>query len=260
MAFCRIKGRRIYFEPEGNDGAPIILIHGAGQDTTSWRYNIPFLADSHRVFAMDLPGHGKSEVLLPPIASTADFSDYVWGFVQELRVRRPILMGHSMGAGICLRVALEHGSEVRGVVAVDGADRVTGVFGEEIHNAYMTASLELMLEMSMEGFRSLCSRATPKTRIEEIAQDLLRIHPRVTAADTRAFNSFDISDRSSEIDTPVSFISGADDFLVTPQMVRETAQKIKGSRTAILDGVGHFPHTEAPERFNAEVGGFLASL
>ncbi|UCD56072.1 MAG: alpha/beta hydrolase [Candidatus Hydrogenedentota bacterium] len=258
MAFCYVRGKRIFFESEG-EGSPIVLVHGAGQDTASWRYNIPYLEKSHRVVALDLPGHGKSEVLSPPVNSTSDFADYVWSFMGELCLERPALIGHSMGAGICLTVALKHGKELAGVVAVDGADKVTGVFGEEIHQAYLGASMELMLEMSAESFRALCSKSTPRDRVEEIAQDLLRIHPRVTAADTQAFNSFDISDRSHDIGAPVLFISGSDDFLVTPQMVHETAERIKGSREVILDGVGHFPHTEAPDRFNREAGEFLAS-
>jgi pimeloyl-ACP methyl ester carboxylesterase len=239
---------------------PVVLVHGAGQDTASWRYNVESLAGSRRVVALDLPGHGKSEVFFPPLTSTDDFAGYVEGFIKELNLSRPVLVGHSMGAGICLTVALRCGEKIGGVVAVDGADKITGVFGEEIHEAYLDASLELMLEMSMEGFRALCSRLTQPNRVEEIVQDLLRIHPRVTAADTQAFNTFDMSGQVREISVPVLLISGADDFLVTPEMVRSTAARITGSKVVILDGVGHFPHTESPERFNREVGEFLASL
>lgn len=259
MAFCSIEGKRIFFESIG-EGPPIVLIHGAGQDTTSWRYNIPVLAEHHQVVALDLPGHGKSEVLLPPINSTAEYARYVWSIIEELRLEKPVLMGHSMGSGICLTVALGHGIDLGGVVAVDGADKVVGVFADEIHQAYVSSPMDLMLEMSMESFRSLCSKSTPEGRIEEIAQDLLRIHPPVTAADTQAFNSFDISERSNGIGTPVLLISGEDDFLVTPEMVRETAGRIRNSKVVILEGVGHFPHTEAPDRFNPEVGEFLGSL
>ena len=197
---------------------------------------------------------------MSPIGSTEEYADVVWKFILELGLDRPVVMGHSMGSGICLSVALNNGDGLGGVVGVDGADKVVGVFAEEIHRVYIDSSLELMIEMSMESFRSLCSKETPADRIEEIAQDLMRIHPRVTASDTRAFNSFDISDRSHKIDVPVLLISGSDDFLVTPDMVRETSDRISGSRVAILEGVGHFPHTEAPDRFNVEVGKFLDSL
>jgi pimeloyl-ACP methyl ester carboxylesterase len=259
MSFCHIGGRRIFFESEGK-GRPVVLIHGAGQDTTSWRYNIPHFAKSCRVIAVDLPGHGKSEVVLPPIRLTADYARYVRDIIEELRLERPVLMGHSMGSGICLTVALEHGEKLGGVVAVDGADKVVGVFAPEIYQSYLESPMELMLEMTMESFRSLCAKSTPPDRVEEIAQDLLRIHPHVTAGDTQAFNSFDISDRSANIKTPVLFIAGSEDFLVTPEMVRGAAVKIKRSKTVILDGVGHFPHTEAPDRFNREVSEFLRSL
>lgn len=260
MAFCQVKGKRIFYE-SGGSGPPIVMVHGAGQDTTSWRYNFQAFAQSHRVIAVDLPGHGKSEMVLPPIDSTECFASYLWDFIEELHLKRPILMGHSMGAGICLTVALEHGRKLAGVVAVDGADKVVGVFGGDIHQSYVNAPMELMLEMSMEGFRALCSKSTPSSRVEEIAQDLLRIYPPVTAADTKAFNSFDISDRSRAISAPVLLISGADDFLVTPQMVSETAGRLGGgSKVIFLDGVGHFPHTEAPDRFNREAEEFLASL
>jgi pimeloyl-ACP methyl ester carboxylesterase len=212
------------------------------------------------VLAIDLPGHGKSEVLFPPINETKDYARFVWRFIQELRLERPVLMGHSMGAGICMTVALEHGTKLGGIVPIDGAEKVVGVFDYDIHQAYLESPLELKLEMTMESFRSLCSKATPAKRVEEIAQDLLRIHPDVTAADTQAFNFFDISQQARLIDVPVLLISGADDFLVTPEMVRQTAKKMKNARAVALEGVGHFPHTEAPERFNEEASRFLASL
>ena len=259
MAYCYVENTRLFFDSSG-EGRPVLLIHGAGQDTTSWRYNIPYLANTHRIIALDLPGHGKSEVVLPPVNATIDYAQYVCRVIEELRLDRPVLIGHSMGSGICLTAALEYDGELGGIIGVDGADKVTGVFGEEIHQAYVNAPMDLMLEMSMESFRSLCSQSTPSERVEEIAQDLLRIHPHVTAADTQAFNSFDLSDRSREIGVPVLLISGEDDFLVMPEMVHDTAGRIRGSKVVILDGVGHFPHTEAPDRFNREVGEFLASL
>jgi pimeloyl-ACP methyl ester carboxylesterase len=259
MPFCYINGTRIFYESTG-EGAPVVLVHGAGQDTASWRYNVPSFAATRRVVALDLPGHGKSEVVSPPIRSTIEYARYVHGVVEHLGLVKPVIMGHSMGSGICLTVALEHGDSVGGVVGVDGADKVMGVFADEIHQAYIESPLELQLEMSMESFRSLCSKQTPSDRIEEIAQDLLRIHPSVTAADTQAFNAFDISNRSHEVNVPVLLISGSDDFLVTPEMVKETAGRIKNSRVVILEGVGHFPHTEAPDRFNPAVGEFLATL
>jgi pimeloyl-ACP methyl ester carboxylesterase len=259
MSFCYIDDTRIFYESTG-EGAPIVLIHGAGQDTTSWRYNIPHFAKTHRVVAIDLPGHGKSEVVSPPINSTFDYARYAWAVIEELGLGKPVIMGHSMGSGICLAIALEHGDALGGVVGVDGADKVMGVFAAEIHQAYVESPLDLQLEMSMESFRSLCSKDTPDERIEEIAQDLLRIYPPVTAADTQAFNTFDISDRSHTISSPVLFISGSDDFLVTPEMVHETAERVKNSRVVILEGVGHFPHTEAPDRFNPAVGEFLETL
>jgi pimeloyl-ACP methyl ester carboxylesterase len=259
MALCYLEGKRIFYEVTGQ-GRPVVLVHGAGQDTTSWRYNIPDFARTHTAVALDLPGHGKSEVIFPPINQTSEYARFVWLFMKEMRLDRPVLMGHSMGAGICMSIALEHPGGLGGIVPVDGAEKVVGVFDHDIHQAYLDSPMELKLEMTMESFRSLCSKATPTARIEEIAQDLLRIHPDVTAADTQAFNSFDIGAQVQRIDVPVFLISGSDDFLVTPEMVRRTGEKIKNSRVTILEGVGHFPHTEAPERFNKEVGDFLTTL
>lgn len=259
MAFCYLEQKRIFYECYG-EGQPVLLVHGAGQDTASWRYNIPHFARTRRVFAIDLPGHGKSEVLLPPINQTSEYARFVWMFIRELGLDRPVLMGHSMGAGICMTVALEHGDSLGGIVPVDGAERVVGVFDHDIHQAYLDSPTDLKLEMTMESFRSLCSKATPAGRVEEIVQDLLRIHPKVTAADTQAFNSFDISADIHRIAVPVLLISGSDDFLVTPEMVERTGKKMKQSEVVVLEGVGHFPHTEAPERFNREVDRFLADL
>jgi len=63
MPFCYIDDTRIFYESTG-EGGPIVLIHGAGQDTTSWRYNIPHFAKTHQVVAIDLNEDGALDLAI----------------------------------------------------------------------------------------------------------------------------------------------------------------------------------------------------
>jgi pimeloyl-ACP methyl ester carboxylesterase len=59
MPYCQVQETRTYYEEEGQ-GKAMVLVHGAGQDTLSWRFAIPYLSRKFRTIAVDLPGHGKS--------------------------------------------------------------------------------------------------------------------------------------------------------------------------------------------------------
>jgi pimeloyl-ACP methyl ester carboxylesterase len=98
-------------------GPPVILLHGLGGAAANWIEVAPTLARSHRVVALDLPGHGAS----PPLAGAADltgFVDAVGGALEDLGVAPALVAGHSFGGQIAVGLAARRPELVRGLVLV----------------------------------------------------------------------------------------------------------------------------------------------
>ena len=105
---------------EAGSGPPLVLLHGAGNNSLDWQWVMPALAATHRVFAPDLPGSPDSA---RPAAdySPAFFERFVAAFVDALDIGRATFVGTSLGDLISLRLALSDSTRVRALVLVDSA-------------------------------------------------------------------------------------------------------------------------------------------
>lgn len=264
MPYAYLDGLRLYYEEEGS-GRPLVLIHGASQDTLSWHDNIGHFAGRYRVFAIDLPGHGKSALVARrPTTDTAEYADCIGRFIAAKELREVILVGHSMGAGIAIMTAIARPETIKGVVAVCGGAAFRGPTGvtyqpDVLQNTRINATdwLETI-------FHSVLGRTTPLDRRREMAFDATRCSPYVAHADLLTYSSLNLHESLHAIRTPVSYIVGEDDWSTTPEMARRTSERLAalGVRTEFneLEGIGHIPHWEQPAAFNAVLDGVLARL
>jgi pimeloyl-ACP methyl ester carboxylesterase len=264
MPYAYLDGLRLYYEEEGA-GRPLLMIHGASQDTLSWHDNIKHYAKRYHVLAIDLPGHGKSELVnRRPTTVTEEFADYVWRFIEAKQLRNPILIGHSLGAGISIVTAIAHPDGIAGVVAVCGGAAFRGATGvsyqpEVLRNTQINATdwLETI-------FHSVLGRTTSIARRREMAFDATRCSPYVAYADLLTYSSLNLYESLHKLRTPVFYIVGEDDWSTTPDMARKTSEMLAamGVRTEFneLKGIGHIPHWEQPDAFNAMLDGVLARL
>ncbi len=123
---AQVRGLRLHYREwqraEGADGrlAPILLIHGLASAARIWDLTAPLLASSgHRVVALDQRGHGESDK--PDTGYT--FEEIVaddYALAEQLRLERPVVVGHSWGGSVVVQYAATHPEDVRGVVLVDG--------------------------------------------------------------------------------------------------------------------------------------------
>ena len=111
------------------EGPPLVLLHGAGDNSLDWRWVLPALARKHRVYAPDLPGSPDSA---RPAAdySPAFFERFAVGFLAALGKGRATLVGNSLGGLIALRLALSEPARVRALVLADSAG-----LGSAVHPA-----------------------------------------------------------------------------------------------------------------------------
>jgi pimeloyl-ACP methyl ester carboxylesterase len=117
--FARVDGTLVAYRRWGSSGTPILLLGGAAEPSWVWHDVGPLLAKTHhRVYAIDLPPFGYTQRRGP--YTMAGWLALLDGFDRRLGVRRPLLVGHSLGAGIAVADALEHPRDVAGVVLLDG--------------------------------------------------------------------------------------------------------------------------------------------
>jgi magnesium chelatase accessory protein len=118
--FVRAGGIRWHVQELGA-GPPLLLLHGTGSATHSWRELAPFLAERFRVVAPDLPGHGFTSSGEPSVFTLPGMAAAVGELLREMDVAPRLAVGHSAGAAILIRMTLDGSIAPRVIVSVNGA-------------------------------------------------------------------------------------------------------------------------------------------
>jgi pyruvate dehydrogenase E2 component (dihydrolipoamide acetyltransferase) len=112
-----VAGRSIAYSASGPGDGTIVFVHGFGSDRNVWSFNVPALTVGRTVYALDLPGHGDSQPGLDS-GSLDELVAIVAGFVDGLGLSRVHLIGHSLGAAIALRLAVDRPALAVGLTLV----------------------------------------------------------------------------------------------------------------------------------------------
>ena len=261
---------------EAGSGPAVVLVHGIGGSGRTWKHVIGELARHHHVIAPDLMGHGASERLRGDYSLGAHAST-VRDLMVKLGVERATICGHSLGGGIamvfayqfperCERLALVSsgglGAEVSillRLMSLPGAEYVIpiGTFGGLTNAAAHAGSLlgKLGLRLSpaadevWQAFSSLGNQAARRAFLSTVREVIDFQGQRVSANDRLYLAS----------QVPVMIVWGSRDSIIPVAHGRAAHREMPGSRLEIFDGIGHFPHTEEPERFIRLLDDFMRS-
>jgi pimeloyl-ACP methyl ester carboxylesterase len=119
-----VNGMQMYYEVSGT-GDPLIVLHGAYMNIPSMGAIIPKLAQTHRVYAVELQGHGRTTDINRPITYPA-LADDVAAFMDAVGLPRTDVFGYSMGAVVGLQLAIRHPGKVNKLVAASGGYDASG--------------------------------------------------------------------------------------------------------------------------------------
>jgi pimeloyl-ACP methyl ester carboxylesterase len=237
-------------------GEPVVLVHGLGKPAArDWAQVIPALAQRYRVYALDLPGFGESDK--GNHLYTPDNFARVIESVLEKRVTRPFtLIGHSMGGAIALAYAAEYPQRLSRLVLVDAA----GVLHRSVYAEFlMRAGAQRAIGLDSPWFETV-SRAI-QIRAEnwpirgELALQRAGVRRRLLRGDPSAISAFamvehDFSRTLREIAVPTLVVWGADDMIAPPRTGQALASAIPHARLVVMEGAGHAPMVQMPDRFN----------
>lgn len=240
---------RIYFE-EAGQGPALICMHTAGADARQWRHllNDESITSSFRVIAFDLPHHGKST---PPgqwwlkryQLTTAYYAEVIRQFWRSLSLQKPILMGCSMAGAIVLKLAIDNGEELTGVIGLESSAYAPGRFNDFLHHPAVHGG-----ELCASYTLGLCAPDSPEIAKRENWWYYAQGGPGIYAGDVHFYSmDWDVRDQLHKIDTSrckVALLSGEYDYSATPEMTAAVAKAIVGSHFTLMKGMGHFPMIE----------------
>ena len=241
-------------------GEALLLLHGVGLRAEAWAPQIDRFSRTHRVIALDLPGHGHS----PAPAGEPCLHDYVARideFLRELDCGAVNVAGHSLGAMLALGLAVESPRRVLRVAALNGVHRRDSrARAAVVARAAALQAGEVDLAAPLRRWFSEQPSGAEAQAREQTAAWLAMADPSGYAAAYRAFAHGDgvYSDRLAEISCPALFLTGECDPNSTAAMSRTMAAACVRGRAVVVPGQRHMASLVAAEAVNAELERWLA--
>ncbi len=274
LTYLDLHGDRIAYRDEGK-GPALLLIHGMAGSSDTWQAMIPRLSKKYRVIAPDLLGHGKSAKPRGDYSLGA-FAVWLRDLLDELGVHRATVIGQSLGGGIAMQFAYQHREYCDRLVLIGsgglGPDlspllRILSAPGAELVLPVVAPQPVLNLGNKLGSWLSSAGIQAPR------ASQMWRAYSSLSEAEARqaflrtlrsvvdhrgqavsALNKLHLT-----ADLPTLLIWGDHDNIIPVSHAYAAHEALPGSRLEVLNGVGHFPHAEAPTAVAEILENFIAS-
>jgi len=257
-------GDRWSYMEAGRRGAPpLVLLHGVGANATHWRYQLAGLSDVFHVVAWNAPGYILSDAFRAEWPSCRDYADALADFLGSLKLDRVNIVGNSFGTRVAQCFALHYPDRVIRLAMTGTGVGPNGMAEDE--KAKIVATREAQIAKGGYGFGArvdalLAKEASPQTKA--MVADVLR------ATNPRGFmhgvklglaDGYDPETVAAKVTAPVLMISGIEDR-VNPndKNAAVLAKAMPKARLEILEGAGHLPEVELPEKVNGLLRAFFA--
>ncbi|MFC1657380.1 alpha/beta fold hydrolase [Candidatus Moduliflexota bacterium] len=251
---------RVHFTRRGQ-GRSLILIHGILSSSFVWRRNIDALARHFDVVALDLMGHGGSDMVEGETYTRESLRRFMTEFMDTIGIRKASFVGHSWGGGIAVDLARAHPERVEKLVLIDstgypGGNRLAewlitrcgilapllGPFGKFLVRGALARSVffdrDLMTEEEVDGWlRSVRSSVGSLSK--------LRNYEMIMDSEIR------------KVSHPTLIIWGKEDRVMPHELAERFHRDIDRSILKVIDRCGHNPQEEKPEEVNRVIRDFL---
>lgn len=257
-----INGARIHYDRAGQ-GMPVIFLHAGVADHRMWEPQMHALAKQYDVIAADMRGFGRSE--LPPQrwSPVAD----VLGLVDELHLKPAHVIGCSMGGGIAIDFAIEHGERLSKLVLV-----APGISGAHFGAKYPELFAELEAAEKSGDHQAMVEADArlwldgPKRPAGYVKDPIRRLFFEMDSNFDSDWDSAPIddidppaADRLHEITAATLVVVGDEDAPPIFDAVELLMEKVPHARKAVIHDAAHLPNLEHPHEFNRIVADFLAA-
>jgi pimeloyl-ACP methyl ester carboxylesterase len=244
-----------HFYQGGDEGEKpsVVLIHGAGGTHLYWPSELRRL-QGYRVFALDLPGHGKSAGRGQQMID--GYVQCILNWLEGAGVHSAVFVGHSMGAAITLKLALEFSQHVLGLGLIGAGARLR--VSPELLDS--TASSTTFHNAVTWVIANSFSEQTPDRLTELAERRMLETRPSVLHGDFLACDEFDVTERVASIHQPAVVIYGAEDKMTPPRWSQFLASQLANAELVMVPEAGHMVMLEQPNVVASALSDFLAKI
>lgn len=262
-----VRGLRFHFLEWGDPGAPaVLLLHGGNQSSHSWDLVSLHLSDRYHVFALDQRGHGDSEW-----SRELDYSIEAKGadalaFIEQEQLTAPVIVGHSMGGLVAMKMALSHDDVASGFVLVDTGPELSPK-GVDVVRNFVVRNVEFD---DLDDFLDNVAKYDRFRSREHIARTvkynmMSRVDGKfVSKVDHRRVP--DPSDGPLKLDLltsvlyPILVVRGAESEILEAEAAERFVAALPNGRLVTVPGAGHNVHGANTGGFLDAIGPFLADL
>jgi pimeloyl-ACP methyl ester carboxylesterase len=247
-------GIALAYEEAGQGDPSLVFVHGLACHRGFWAEQVKHFSRHYRVLAVDLRGHGDSDAPEQRYTMQLLADDVAW-MCSQLGIERPVIVGHSLGGLVALKLAASHGEQVRAVTLVDLIRLAPGVragFVRELVAALRSADASRALR---EYYSTFFGPRDDQARMAWILDEIDRTPSHVTSSILEeSVQSWDDADALGRCEVPLLYLDAS-----TPNADLARATKLQ-PRLAVgrTVGSGHFRPGEVPEQINAMLERFLA--
>jgi len=243
MPFVILNGEKLHYQHHRGalqpKASPLILVHGAGGNLMHWPGELRRLPD-HEVYALDLPGHGRSGG--PGRTEIGTYVEVVREFAAALKLPAFVLGGHSMGGAIALEFALRYSGRLAGLILVGTGARLR-----------VAPEILAGVQDDIEGTTALLAEWAHGEHVDPNLQRiylrrLREVDPQVLAGDFLACDAFDRRADVTAITVPALILCGAADRMTPVKYSQFLAAEMPDARLIILPGAGHMVMLEPLSR------------
>jgi pimeloyl-ACP methyl ester carboxylesterase len=264
-------GVDLYYQTYGT-GRPLLMLHGFGASSFSWRHLIQPFSRTHQLILLDLKGFGKSPKPSDNLYGVQNHADLIYDFILKKNLHDLTLVGHSLGGAVALLTAIklmdEKKGRLRSLILIDAA-----AFRQDLPAFIDILRMPILgpLAVSFLSDKSKVRLILKKAYFDDskITEDQITAYaiPLGTPGGEAALlktarkivppNIDRITRRYLEIKVPVLIIWGREDEIVPVQVGKKLHQALPNSKLIVIDKCGHIPHEEKPEEVIPALTEFL---
>ena len=249
------------------EGKPVVLIHGFMDSLQTWRRNADVLAQTHRVYAIDVLGFGSSDRVHAPIYTLKAQAQILSEFFAAQTIENADVVGHSMGGALALQLAYDFPELVHKLVLIAPATYLYAAFprhGLKPVPRHVSRGV-LGLYEKIQGERGNPVRIAygDPNRITqdsiELRTQMMRVRGTHDAliSMSKSNRESDVPYRLKEVQVPTLIVWGKRDRVVPAMHAQWHYRELPNARLEWIDTAGHLPHEEEPEAVNKLLVEFL---
>jgi pimeloyl-ACP methyl ester carboxylesterase len=239
-------------------GPPLVLVHGAAEDSRSWHRQLVGLADELTVVAWDEPGAGRSSDL-PEDYRLADYADALAALIETLGLGPAHVAGLSWGGTVVLELYRRHPAHVATLILVDTYAGWRGSLPAAEVDARVAGAREIIAASHQHvdtQFPGLFAGGPPLELVDLLSAIAADVRPATLRRQLGLMAEADLRDVLPQVSVPTLLIWGRQDVRSPLGVAHQFEQAIPDTELVVIEGAGHLSHLERPEQVNEAIRRF----